>query len=73
MSPLLGKFRNLHPGVGIEAVIGVGGICYIAEFLLWIKGLYLINIKSSFFHNGGYSSIRKIVIQWGQVRVGIAI
>ena len=50
MSPVLGKFRNLHPGVGIEVVIGVGG-----ETLLYsrispqIKGLYLINIKSFSF------------------------
>ena len=50
MSPLLGKFRNLHPGVGIEAVIGVGG----GENLLYSRifssrGLYLINIKSFSF------------------------
>ena len=62
MSPLLGKFRILHPGVGIEAVIGVGGgICYIAEFLLKIKGLYLINIKSSqrwiFFYTEKFDSM----------------
>ena len=39
MSPLLGKFRNLHSGVGIEAVIGVGG-----ELKVYVN--YLINSKS---------------------------
>ena len=49
MSPLLGKFRNLHPGVGIEAVIGVGGEFAIQQNFsarLKVYSNYLINLKS---------------------------
>ena len=74
MSPLLGKFRDLHPGVGIEAVIGVGGETLLYSRISHLDLRFIFDqYKIIFFHNGGYSSIRKIVIQWGQVRVGIAI